>query len=235
MRPRRASRAAKFAASSTSSRRVGALHRPQNACIPPDSSAWIRTRDLTIMSRAPPCKGRVQAGTRGREVPARRPFLRNSGGRVDAPVFTLEDPVVDPGRGDAKARQAGRWAAAAPKVSNNLAPSPPVGSDSSGPDGAPRSRATSSASPSVICLPGCRAALGASPPGRGSVCQPGEPDARECSLRRGAALPVGAPAPRAGGSRDERSRDARRLLSGQTRTDSGGIGLAQLRGSVRGA
>jgi hypothetical protein len=26
-----------------------------------DSSAWIRTRDLTIMSRAPPCEGRAQA------------------------------------------------------------------------------------------------------------------------------------------------------------------------------
>jgi hypothetical protein len=51
---------------------------PGNACNSGDSSGWIRTTGLTIMSRAPPYKGRGQAGTAGREIPARRPFRRTS-------------------------------------------------------------------------------------------------------------------------------------------------------------
>jgi hypothetical protein len=63
------------------------------------SSGWIRTTDLTIMSRAPPCKGRVRAGTAGGKTPARRTFRGSSqspGGTVRAHTG---GPVVDPRRG----------------------------------------------------------------------------------------------------------------------------------------
>jgi integrase len=38
---------------------------------PRNSSGWIRTSDLTIMSRAPPYEGRARAATGGGEAPAR--------------------------------------------------------------------------------------------------------------------------------------------------------------------
>jgi hypothetical protein len=45
--------------------RVGPALPRQNACISPDSSAWIRTRDLTIMSTAPLGKSRVRRAMSG--------------------------------------------------------------------------------------------------------------------------------------------------------------------------
>jgi hypothetical protein len=122
---------------------TAARHLPTNARnrIPlrnRNSSAWIRTRDLTIMSRAPPCERRTQAGRGGGEIPAKRPVQQDAGLPGGPARFRARGPVVDPGRGGAKDLQAGRWAGLAAKVSGDLAPSPLVGgTDSSAQMGRP--------------------------------------------------------------------------------------------------
>lgn len=56
------------------------------------SSGWIRTIDLTIMSRAPPYNcGPRRAQQVGKSLQGDR-FGRGRGRRVDPPVFTLVDP-----------------------------------------------------------------------------------------------------------------------------------------------
>jgi hypothetical protein len=62
----------------------------------PSSSAWIRTRDLTIMSRAPPYEGRAQVGTRGKEIPAERPVPEGVGWPGAVACSRARGPVVDP-------------------------------------------------------------------------------------------------------------------------------------------
>jgi hypothetical protein len=65
--------------------------------------AWsllaVRCCDFTIMSRAPPYKARGQAGTAGREIPARRPFRRTSWSPDGSARIRAGGPVVDPRRG----------------------------------------------------------------------------------------------------------------------------------------
>jgi hypothetical protein len=105
---------------------------------PPLAAAASRRTDLTIMSRAPPCERRTRAGTGGREIPAKRPVQQVAGLPGAAARFRARGPVVDPRRGGAKDRQAGRCARLAAKVSSDLAPSPPVGgTDYSAPMGRP--------------------------------------------------------------------------------------------------
>jgi len=60
--------------------------------VPVDSSAWIRTRDLTIMSRVPPCERRISVVTPGRGIPARRRTQHPSSRRAAPLVFALVDP-----------------------------------------------------------------------------------------------------------------------------------------------
>ena len=63
------------------------------------SSAWIRTRDLTIMSRAPPCERRTQAGTSRRVIPAKQTFRRGPA-LTGAPArVRAGGPSVDPREG----------------------------------------------------------------------------------------------------------------------------------------
>jgi hypothetical protein len=57
-----------------------------------DSSGWIRTTDLTIMSRAPPCKRRIRVGTRGKKSLENERLKPRSVGRVLPLVFALVDP-----------------------------------------------------------------------------------------------------------------------------------------------
>jgi hypothetical protein len=57
-----------------------------------DSSAWIRTRDLTIMSRAPACEWRISVVTRGGESPANGRTHRPVSRRVQPGVLTRVDP-----------------------------------------------------------------------------------------------------------------------------------------------
>jgi hypothetical protein len=65
---------------------------PAAKCLHTGRSGWIRTTDLTIMSRAPPCERRNRMGTRGREIPANERLSRPSGRRVPPRLFALVDP-----------------------------------------------------------------------------------------------------------------------------------------------
>jgi hypothetical protein len=64
-----------------------------------DSSGWIRTTDLTIMSHAPPCEGRAQAGIGGHEIPARRQFCGSACLPGVSARIRPGGRVVDPRRG----------------------------------------------------------------------------------------------------------------------------------------
>jgi hypothetical protein len=59
-----------------------------------NSSEWIRTTDLTIMSRAPPLNGGVSVGTRDREIPANAETHHSSRDRTPRRACTF----VHPGR-----------------------------------------------------------------------------------------------------------------------------------------
>jgi hypothetical protein len=61
-----------------------------------NSSGWIRTIDLTIMSRAPWCEGRARAGAGSGEIHARRPFRRNLWLPGSSARIHVRGPVVDP-------------------------------------------------------------------------------------------------------------------------------------------
>jgi len=63
------------------------------------SSGWIRTTDLTIMSRAPPREGRAQAGIGEQEIPARRQFCGSACLPGVSARIRPGGPVVDPRRG----------------------------------------------------------------------------------------------------------------------------------------
>jgi hypothetical protein len=64
-----------------------------------DSSGWIRTIDLTIMSRAPPCERRTHPGTSRRVIPAKQGFRRSSPLTGVPARVRAGGPVVDPREG----------------------------------------------------------------------------------------------------------------------------------------
>jgi hypothetical protein len=157
---------------------------------PPLAAAASRRTDLTIMSRAPPCERRTRAGTGGREIPAKRPVQQVAGLPGAAARFRARGPVVDPRRGGAKDRQAGRCARLAAKVSSDLAPSPPVGgTDYSAPMGRPDRQPPARQADAFICFRPCRAAFvtGAASL-QGSGVRGTSFGAGACSLRRGPAV-----------------------------------------------
>ena len=76
----------------------------------PHSSGWIRTIDLMIMSRAPPCEGGQGSG----EILQGDRFAEAGGCRVDPPVVTLVGP--------ARSRPGGARVHAAPRTRGSVHP-----------------------------------------------------------------------------------------------------------------